>query len=196
AAHAGATPRELRRDAVVAVADLIMRLDARWSEWLARGKQLVVTHGIATTNAQEHAISRIAGGVTISLEIRAEAATTLQLFHGVVREEARAVAQHLDVTFEFDTAIGNSPAAMDPRWISRLDTLCGEEGVASMRMPSGAGHDAAVFSHAGVPTAMLFIRNRFGSHNPAQHMDLADLITALPVKIPAIRARPATSCIA
>lgn len=190
AAHAGATPRELRRDAVVAVADLIMRLDARWSEWLARGKQLVVTHGIVTTNAQEHAISRIAGEVTMSLEIRAEDATTLELFHGVVREDARAVAQRRDVTFEFDTAIGNSPAAMDPRWIGRLDSLCGEEGVASMRMPSGAGHDAAVFSHAGVPTAMLFIRNRFGSHNPAEHMDLADFVTAIQVLIRALLAPP------
>ena len=190
AAHAGATPRELRRDAVVAVADLIMRLDARWSEWLARGKQLVVTHGIVTTNAQEHAISRISGEVTMSLEIRAEDSTVLELFHGVVREEARAVAQQRDVAFEFDTVIRNSPAAMDPRWIGRLDTLCGEEGVTSMRMPSGAGHDAAVFSHAGVPTAMLFIRNRFGSHNPAEHMDLADFVTAIQVLIRALLAPP------
>jgi N-carbamoyl-L-amino-acid hydrolase len=190
AAHAGATPRELRRDAVVAVADLIMRLDARWSEWLARGKQLVVTHGIVTTNAQEHAISRIAGEVTMSLEIRAEDSTMLEQFHGVVREEARAVAQQRDVAFEFDTAIGNSPAAMAPRWIGRLETLCGEEGVASMRMPSGAGHDAAVFSHAGVPTAMLFIRNWFGSHNPAEHMDLADFATAIQVLIRALLEPP------
>jgi beta-ureidopropionase / N-carbamoyl-L-amino-acid hydrolase len=187
-AHAGATPRELRRDAVVAIADLITRLDARWSEWLARGEQLVVTHGIVTTNAQEHAISRIAGEVTMSLEIRAEDSMTLKQFHGVVREEARAVAQRRDVAFEFDTPIVNSPAAMDPRWIGRLDTLCGEEGVTSMRMPSGAGHDAAVFSHAGVPTAMLFIRNRFGSHNPAEHMDLADFEVAIRILIRALLA--------
>jgi N-carbamoyl-L-amino-acid hydrolase len=50
-----------------------------------------------------------------------------------------------------------------------------------MRLPSGAGHDAAVFAHAGIPTAMLFIRNAFGSHNPREDMRLADFGLALRV---------------
>ena len=33
-------------------------------------------------------------------------------------------------------------------------------------MPSGAGHDAAVFAKMGIPTAMIFVRNEHGSHNP------------------------------
>jgi acetylornithine deacetylase/succinyl-diaminopimelate desuccinylase-like protein len=37
---------------------------------------------------------------------------------------------------------------------------------------------------------MLFIRNRFGSHNPAEHMDLADLVTAIQVLIRALLAPP------
>jgi N-carbamoyl-L-amino-acid hydrolase len=41
-------------------------------------------------------------------------------------------------------------------------------------MASGAGHDAANFSEAGVPTAMIFVRNDHGSHNPHEAMDMAD----------------------
>jgi N-carbamoyl-L-amino-acid hydrolase len=48
-------------------------------------------------------------------------------------------------------------------------------------LPSGAGHDAAVFVHAGVPTAMLFIRNEHGSHNPHEAMRMPDFMAATQV---------------
>ncbi len=41
-------------------------------------------------------------------------------------------------------------------------------------MPSGAGHDSAVFANAGVPSAMIFVRNDKGSHNPQESMDYSD----------------------
>jgi len=186
AAHAGATPRDLRRDAVVATADLIVRVDAQWAQWLARGKQLVVTHGMIGTDAREHSISRVPGEVAMSVEIRAEDSQTLADFHRVVRAEAESVAQERGVAFEFDEPIVNVPAAMDERWVARLDALCGEEGVACMRLPSGAGHDASVFANAGIPTAMLFIRNQYGSHNPEERMETADFAAALRVLVRAL----------
>jgi N-carbamoyl-L-amino-acid hydrolase len=45
-------------------------------------------------------------------------------------------------------------------------------------MPSGAGHDAAVFAAAGVPAAMLFVRNQHGSHNPYEAMRMDDFALA------------------
>jgi N-carbamoyl-L-amino-acid hydrolase len=45
-------------------------------------------------------------------------------------------------------------------------------------MACGAGHDAAVFAGAGVPTLMLFVRNENGSHNPDEAMDMADFAIA------------------
>jgi N-carbamoyl-L-amino-acid hydrolase len=46
-------------------------------------------------------------------------------------------------------------------------------------VPSGAGHDAATFAGAGIPTAMLFVRNEHGSHNPHEAMEIADLDQAI-----------------
>ncbi len=178
AAHAGATPRFLRHDAVAAIADLIMRMDRHWQQWLDRGKQLVITHGIMGTNAQEHSISRVPGEARFSAEIRADDYATLKEFHDLLQAEAQTVARERGVTFTFDEAIVNRPAPMDPRWIARLEQLCADAGVAQMRLASGAGHDAAVFSHVGVPTAMLFIRNAHGSHNPDEHMEIADFLLA------------------
>jgi len=43
-----------------------------------------------------------------------------------------------------------------------------------MDIPSGAGHDAADFHDVGIPSAMIFIRNDHGSHNPDEAMELED----------------------
>ena len=178
AAHAGATPRYLRHDAVVAVADFIMRIDRHWQQWLGQGKQLVITHGIVGTNPQEHSIARIPGAARLSVEIRADDDATLQGFHALVQAEAGVVARERGVEFTFDQAIVNRPAPMHPQWITQLEKLCAASGVPQMRLASGAGHDAAVFAQAGVPTAMIFIRNAHGSHNPAEDMTLDDFLAA------------------
>jgi N-carbamoyl-L-amino-acid hydrolase len=178
AAHSGATPRFLRHDAVVAVADLIMRMDAHWARWLDEGRQLVITQGIIGTDPKEHAVSRVPGEARLSVEIRAAEWQTLTGFHDLLLSEARIIAEARGVAFTFDEAIINRPAPMRSHWVERLEQLCKRAGVAQTRLASGAGHDAAVFAHAGVPTAMLFIRNPHGSHNPAEHMEIDDFLLA------------------
>ena len=47
-------------------------------------------------------------------------------------------------------------------------------------IPTQAGHDAGVLSAAGVPTAMLFVRNPTGvSHSPAEHAETADCLVGV-----------------
>jgi beta-ureidopropionase / N-carbamoyl-L-amino-acid hydrolase len=42
-------------------------------------------------------------------------------------------------------------------------------------LSTGAGHDAGILAAAGVPTAMIFVRNPTGvSHSPAEHAETAD----------------------
>jgi N-carbamoyl-L-amino-acid hydrolase len=42
-------------------------------------------------------------------------------------------------------------------------------------LPTGAGHDAGILAAAGVPSAMLFVRNPTGvSHSPGEHAEQAD----------------------
>ena len=44
-----------------------------------------------------------------------------------------------------------------------------------------AGHDAAVFANAGVPSAMIFVRNEHGSHNPQESMRISDFLAGVAV---------------
>ncbi len=47
-------------------------------------------------------------------------------------------------------------------------------------LPTGAGHDAGIFSAAGMPTAMLFVRNPTGvSHSPAEHAEMDDCLAGV-----------------
>ena len=179
--HSGAIPRWLRRDAMFAVADLIMRIDEHWSELLERGTDLVVTTGMLSTNTAEHAASRIPGHVRFSFEVRSKSIDTLEAFYQLMRAECTAISRERQVRFEFDRRLLSNPATMDPPLCSLLSKVCNTLEIPSEIIPSGAGHDASMFANAGIPCGMLFVRNQNGSHNPEEAMDLNDFMAGVRV---------------
>jgi beta-ureidopropionase / N-carbamoyl-L-amino-acid hydrolase len=47
-------------------------------------------------------------------------------------------------------------------------------------LPTGAGHDAGILAAAGVPSAMLFVRNPTGvSHSPDEHAERDDCLAGV-----------------
>lgn len=176
AAHAGAVPRWLRHDAVFAFSDLVERLDQHWISLLEQGEDLVITFGIVGTDPAEHAMSRVPGEIHFSLEYRSQSQALLDSFGGIVAEEMANVGRSRGVTFDLGPALPTAPARTDPRLIDHLAKQCEAAAIPYERLPSGAGHDAAVFANAGVPTAMIFVRNEHGSHNPHEAMDYDDFL--------------------
>jgi beta-ureidopropionase / N-carbamoyl-L-amino-acid hydrolase len=175
--HSGAVPRWLRKDALLAVAELLSRMDEHWRVLLQMGMDLVMTSGICSTSLRSHAVSVIPGEVRLSFEARSQDEQTLERFYALMREECRAIESSRGVRFEFDERLFTAPATMDPGWIRKLESAWDHTGQALERIPSGAGHDAAVFANAGIPSAMVFIRNEHGSHNPHEAMDIDDFLT-------------------
>jgi N-carbamoyl-L-amino-acid hydrolase len=176
AGHSGAVPRWLRRDAVFAMAELVTHLDEHWQALLERGLDLVVTTGIVATNPAEHAMSRIPGEVSFSLEVRSQSRETLEAFYHLMRTECRTIGAARKVEFRFDRRIDSLPARMDEGLVQALVALSQRLGLPAKTLPSGAGHDAAIFANAGIPSAMIFVRNAHGSHNPREAMELTDFI--------------------
>ncbi|MGH6726332.1 MAG: hydantoinase/carbamoylase family amidase [Pseudolabrys sp.] len=179
--HSGTVPRWLRRDTVLAVADLLMRLDEHWRRLLERGLDLVMTVGTIGTDSEKHAMSRIPGEVYFSFEVRSQAYETLEGFYELFRTECRAVSDMRRVTFEFDDRIYSEPAKMDENIVKRLKQYSERLGFPTELLASGAGHDAAVFANAGVPSGMIFVRNRNGSHNPDEDMTIDDFMRGVEV---------------
>jgi N-carbamoyl-L-amino-acid hydrolase len=185
--HSGAIPRWLRRDAMFAVADLIMRLDEHWSVLLERGTDLVVTVGMLSTNASEHSASRIPGQVRFSFEVRSKSIDTLEAFYQLMRAECTAISRERQVRFEFDRRLLSSPATMDPTLCGLLAKICASRQYPFEDIPSGAGHDASMFANAGIPSGMIFVRNQNGSHNPEEAMDIDDFMLGVDVLNQAIQ---------
>jgi len=186
AGHSGAVPRWLRKDAVLAVADLLSRLDEHWRVLQQMGMDLVMTCGILSTNPASHAVSVIPGEAAFSFEVRSQSAETLEQFYKLMRDECADIANARGVAFEFDRRLLTEPATMARDWVTRFEQAGARCGLLLERLASGAGHDAAVFANAGVPSAMLFIRNDRGSHNPHEAMDIADFMLAVDVLYHAI----------
>jgi len=174
--HSGAVPRWLRHDPVFALADLLTRLDEHWEKLQGQGVDLVITSGVVQTNAAEHTLSRIPGEIAFSLDIRSQSQQTLDDFYQLLQDECAIVRRNRGVEFEFDEKILTPPGEIAPELKRRLVGICEELQVPYIEIPSGAGHDAAVFANCGVPSAMIFIRNEHGSHNPQEKMDLDDFI--------------------
>jgi N-carbamoyl-L-amino-acid hydrolase len=177
--HSGAVPRTYRHDAVVAAADFVMQLDAKWRQLEQEGRDLTVTVGKFFTNPQQHAFSKIAGEVGLCIDVRSHEKATLALVKSFTDDLARVIADRYGVCFELGVLTGSEPAIMDPGLIDIFDRAATRLKIPHMRMASGAGHDAAVFAGAGIPSAMIFVRNQNGSHNPDEAMRIEDFDLAV-----------------
>ncbi len=81
------------------------------------------------------------------------------------------------------------PTVFDAGLRDRLATALGTDGVPAPVLPTGAGHDAGILAAAGVPTAMLFVRNPTGvSHSPAEHADPDDCLAGVAALARAVEA--------
>jgi len=176
AGHSGAVPRAYRHDPVLAFAELMHRLDDTWDHLLRTGRDLVLTSGIVGTDAQSHAIARIPDMLGFSLDIRSQETAVLAQMRDYLRDQMDDIARSRGVRFDTGPEVAVAPALMDPDVIARLEAAMARSTGAAFTMASGGGHDAAVFAQAGIPSGMVFVRNRNGSHNPEEAMDLADFM--------------------
>jgi beta-ureidopropionase / N-carbamoyl-L-amino-acid hydrolase len=158
--HSGTVPRSLRSDAVFAVSDLVMRMDAMWHEIEAvEGRDLVMTFGQLWTDPKAHSVTTVPGLVNFSFDCRSNSIEILGRVEEALKREASTVAAARNVRFQFQEFSGDGPIGMDEQYQQRLPRGANELGIGAISIASGAGHDAGDFAAAGVPTAMLFVRN-------------------------------------
>ena len=176
--HCGGVPRTHRRDAVVAVVELIERLDAMWSQCERDKQDFAFTVGKLFTDARHHAMSKISGEVQFSLDMRSLDGAFLKEMERRTRELTLNIGQRRSVLFELGEFQHVVPGILSSTIRRQMAEGAQALGIRSMELGSGASHDAAAFASAGIPSAMLFVRNTNGSHNPNEAMALQDLTEA------------------
>jgi N-carbamoyl-L-amino-acid hydrolase len=184
--HAGAEPRESRQDALLAGVDFIHRLESLWLEHERAGKDLVCTVGQFHTDTAVHTMTKIPGELWFTMDIRSEDNDVLLAIDRRLRIDADEISQQRRVRMDLGDYTNAQPGPIDPAHLQRLTQLAKTLGIPAMTMASGAGHDAAVFGNRGIPTAMIFIRNEHGSHNPDETMEMADFAQGLKLLVAAV----------
>ena len=180
-AHSAALPRSFRQDAVLAVAELALGLDAFWKGRIAEGDDnFVVTVGKFSTDQTLHAMTKVAGEVRFSLNIGASVKSTQDAARSLVFELVKDIESRRGVTFDLGQEVGTPPTALDRRLIELLEESARTDGIATKRMPT-VGHDAAMFARAGIPSAVILVRNANGSHNPDEALDLQNFAAGVRV---------------
>jgi N-carbamoyl-L-amino-acid hydrolase len=161
--HAGTTPMDRRRDAMVAAARFI---DAVHTTALEMPGSQVATVG--RIDVEPGAPNVIPGRVTLSLEIRDLAMEKIEHVFESVRSRAAAIATDTGASFSFDRFYVSEAAPTDPRIRDAVAASADALGLVSLSMPSGAGHDAQSMAHLG-PVGMIFIPSVKGiSHAPEE----------------------------
>jgi N-carbamoyl-L-amino-acid hydrolase len=180
-AHSGAMPRRLRHDAVLASARFVVELHALWKKMEEAGEDLTVTFGEFGTDPNSHSFSKVAGETRLCLDMRSQSVETLERLLMEVQRLADSISTEYGVSFDLGAITGSEPARMSGSLNSLLWDAAQKQRIEAMHMPSGAGHDAATFAQAGIPTTMLFMRNENGSHNPDEYLAMDDFDRALEV---------------
>jgi N-carbamoyl-L-amino-acid hydrolase len=173
AAHAGSTPMDQRRDALLAASRLALEVRE-----LARSRGGVGTVG--RIDAEPGIPTAVAGVASALVDQRHIDAGTLQELHALAVEKSRTIAAEENVEVAWSPLFQVAPITFDADMVqSAAEIVAALEGV-DMRLPSGPLHDAARVAETGIPTVMLFVRSKRGlSHTREEDTDEADLVLAL-----------------
>lgn len=165
ARHAGSTPMDVRRDALVGAARFVTELrDSARADGELRAT-------VGTLEPAPGASNVIAGEASLSVDLRARTEDGLDMAISLARDLARTIAVEEDLGHEVTELYRHSPLPMDSGLIELLEVSAAEAGARTMRLQSGAAHDASVIGRH-VPAAMLFVPSRDGiSHAPDEHSE-------------------------
>jgi N-carbamoyl-L-amino-acid hydrolase len=169
--HAGTTRMEDRADPMLtyAMTALAANKQARLAEQRATFGRIEVTPN--GTNA-------IPSRVTAWLDARCSSDSALAALVDTVTGQAQDRAGRDGTALEV-TAESVSPSVVFDAGLAASLATDHEEGDWPV-IPTQAGHDAGILSAAGVPTAMLFVRNPTGvSHSPDEHAEIPDCLVGV-----------------
>ncbi|MBI3653237.1 MAG: Zn-dependent hydrolase [Acidobacteria bacterium] len=179
--HAGTTPMNQRRDAMLAAAKFIVAVNRIVTS--TAGRQVGT---VGKLQAQPGAYNVIPGKVVLGLELRDLATAKIQSLFQTIQAEAEQIAKESGTTFSFQQTFTNLPAPTDLRLRKVIDATAQQLGFTTKTLPSGAGHDAQEIA-AIAPVGMIFIPSVDGiSHSPREFSRPEDITNGANVLLHAL----------
>ncbi|KKW68391.1 allantoate amidohydrolase [Lampropedia cohaerens] len=182
--HAGTTPMHLRRDAGMAamrtaafVHDLVQRMG---------GGQLAT---VGSLELEPNLVNVIAAEASMTVDLRNTDAQVLAAARAQLHAYAMQCATAHGVQLQTQVLADFAPVAFDAEMIASIERHAKQAGLSTLRLPSGAGHDAQMLARI-CPAAMIFVPSVDGvSHNVHEYTPPADLGRGAQVLLQAVLER-------
>ena len=161
--HAGTTPMADRQDALVAASHLTLAV--REAVTNLPGRQVGT---VGQLEVVPNAPNVIPGTVRMTIELRDLSSPKLSGIIATIRERAKQIALTTRTQIEIADLSRNPPALASPEIQGVIERASTSLGLAAVRLPSGAGHDAQMMAQLG-PMGMIFVPSIAGiSHSPKE----------------------------
>jgi N-carbamoyl-L-amino-acid hydrolase len=182
--HAGTTRMAIRKDAGLALARFCVDIDDRFPA--LGGPRTVWTTGRITLDPGAPSI--IPGAAEMLFQMRDDDASVIARLEDHLRSMAADVNSQGRCTVAVERIRTGAPALMDASFQHAIEAASAAlAGGKSLRMPSGAGHDAQVLATV-MPAGMLFVPSIGGiSHHWTENTDDADIVTGAQIFVDACR---------
>jgi beta-ureidopropionase / N-carbamoyl-L-amino-acid hydrolase len=182
--HAGTTRMSVRKDAGLALAKFCVAIDDRFPAEC--GPRTVWTTGRITLDPGAPSI--IPGRAEMLFQIRDDDPGVIERLENVLRTMAAEVSAERRCSVAVERLRTGAPATMDATFQQAIEAASDVyAGRRSIRMPSGAGHDAQVLATI-MPAGMLFVPSIAGiSHHWTENTADADIVTGAQVFVDACR---------
>ena len=182
--HAGTTRMAIRKDAGLALARFCVAIDERFPA--ACGPRTVWTTGRITLDPGAPSI--IPGGAEMLFQIRDDDPAVIARLENLLHAMATEVDRQGRCSVAVERLRTGAPALMDASFQQAIEQASTAlAGGKSLRMPSGAGHDAQVLATV-MPSGMLFVPSIGGiSHHWTENTSDADIVTGAEVFVETCR---------
>jgi N-carbamoyl-L-amino-acid hydrolase len=167
--HAGTTPMSDRQDALVAASHLT--IGVRQIVASEAGRQVGTVGRLDVTPNSPNVIPGI---VRLTIELRDLSPEKLARLAERIRSLAAEIARDTRTSLEFAISSQSPPANAAVEVQRAIERSAGRLGLATQRMPSGAGHDAQMMARLS-PMGMIFVPSVRGiSHSPLEFTSWED----------------------
>lgn len=182
--HAGTTRMEVRKDAGLALARFCVGIDERFPRLC--GPRTVWTTGRITLDPGAPSI--IPGRAEMLFQVRDDDPAVIDRLAALLRDMAAEASAQGRCAVAVERLRTGAPALMNAAFQQAIEAAgAAFAGGRSIRMPSGAGHDAQVLATI-MPAGMLFVPSIGGvSHHWSENTEDADIVTGVEVFVDACR---------
>ena len=171
--HSGATPMNMRSDALLAASHIIIAAN----KFAKNKKTAVATVGYA--HAKPGVLNVVPGEARLGVDLRDIDKASLEELNLELRNFVGELSRELKFSYEIRELSSDEPVKLSEHAINLLEDEAKKLGIKTLTLPSGAGHDAMNLTKLASSVGMLFIPCVDGiSHNIAEAINFKDAVAA------------------